>query len=324
MTYGIDISKYQNGMNLGQAKAEGVEFVIVKASGFNTGSLYVADGYGAHVANARAALLPVGHYYVPGRGDVIQQADWFVDHVSLNPAHDVLALDNEPLDANATFWRQDDCLTFLNRVQARTGINPAQEWLYSPAAQTRNNGPWDKITNTPIRVWWSAYGLQPTSRFPDHSPALAGQIARWDVHQFSSVQTIAGFPNVDGNFSYASVEELFGAPVAPPPPPPPPPTWSYWEPPKGMGLALRIQKALKARGRYSGLLDDEFGPLTRKGVQLTIRGVGYTGLIDGDIREWGCELIQRYAQRFGSYTGPIDKAPRWASWSGFALGLERP
>lgn len=103
---------------------------------------------------------------------------------------------------------------------------------------------------------------------------------------------------------------------------PPAPTWSYWEP--SGDLAKRVQRALAKKGRYSGAIDGIFGPATRKGVQLTIRGVGYDGPIDGLIAGTGCGLIQEYAKKYGSYTGPIDKQLGAASWTGFALGLERP
>jgi hypothetical protein len=101
--------------------------------------------------------------------------------------------------------------------------------------------------------------------------------------------------------------------------------WLYWEPPKGMGLALRVQRALKNRGRYAGALDDEFGPLSRKGVQLTLKVSGvFNGQVDGVIGAGGCQGIQVYARRFGNYGGPIDRKLGPGSWSGFALGLERP
>lgn len=98
--------------------------------------------------------------------------------------------------------------------------------------------------------------------------------------------------------------------------------WSYWEPTGE--LAKRVQRALAARGRYSGPIDGVFGVNTRKGVQITIAKNGYSGPIDGIIEREGCYYIQTYAKRYGDYSGPVDRAPREASWTGFALGLERP
>ena len=99
--------------------------------------------------------------------------------------------------------------------------------------------------------------------------------------------------------------------------------WSYWEPTGA--LARRVQAALKGKGRYAGPLDGVFGEFTRRGVQQTLAFSGeFKGLIDGLIQGGGCLGIQTYAKRFGDYTGPLDAAPRTASWTGLALGLERP
>lgn len=337
MTFGIDVAGYQAGIDYARAKREGVQFVIVKAAGQQTGSPYTANGYHEHIDRARAAgIAGIGHYFIPGQDDpgvafddVEAQADQFVRALhGFDRDHDVLALDNEPLDGDATYWRQDDVMRFFNRVRALTGIPWSRLWLYCPASLTRANGPWNRVTDAGIRIWWSAYGDFPTGHAPDHTPSLQGKIARWDVHQFSSRVAVAGM-SVDGNYSPHSVATLFGGRASEPAPSKPsaPSTsgrdWSYWEPTGA--LAKRVQRALKARGRYSGPVDGVFGPNTRKGVQETLRHSGeFVGTIDGVIGRGGSYGIQTYARRFGDYAGPIDGAPRTASWTGFALGLERP
>jgi hypothetical protein len=99
--------------------------------------------------------------------------------------------------------------------------------------------------------------------------------------------------------------------------------WAYVEP-TDYATRLRIQKALKERDRYDGDLDGVWAELTRKGIQTTIKGVGYTGKIDGLIARDGCYFIQKYAHDFGGYTGQLDRKLGPNSWAGFALGLERP
>lgn len=90
-------------------------------------------------------------------------------------------------------------------------------------------------------------------------------------------------------------------------------------------LMARIQRALKARGRYAGPTDGIAGPETIKGIQRTITvGTDYDGPIDGELGPNGATYIQEYAARYGDYTGPIDGDPLAASWTGLALGLERP
>ena len=62
-----------------------------------------------------------------------------------------------------------------------------------------------------------------------------------------------------------------------------------------------------------------------KGIQMTLANAGIRGgsSIDGDIQREGSFGIQEYAKKHGSYTGDVDGAPREASYTGFALGLER-
>ncbi|HLP97644.1 MAG TPA: peptidoglycan DD-metalloendopeptidase family protein [Sideroxyarcus sp.] len=108
------------------------------------------------------------------------------------------------------------------------------------------------------------------------------------------------------------------------PAPAPAPAASTWNFNPGAADWRRIQRALKARGRYSGAVDGIPGPNTYKGVQMSLRGVGYTGAIDGIPGPATCRFVQEYAKRFGGYTGPIDSQLGPNSWAGFALGLERP
>lgn len=86
----------------------------------------------------------------------------------------------------------------------------------------------------------------------------------------------------------------------------------------------RIQVALANRGRYSGPKDGQWGINSIKGIQTTCKNVGYSGPIDGKPGPNTCHYVQVYAKKFGSYTGPVDSVLGPNSWSGFALGLERP
>ncbi len=88
-------------------------------------------------------------------------------------------------------------------------------------------------------------------------------------------------------------------------------------------VQARVQAALKTRGLYGGPIDGALGPNGFKGIQLTLRDVGYTGPVDGVIEGEGCRLIQTYAARFGGYTGPVDRVLGPNSWIGFSKGLEQ-
>ena len=86
----------------------------------------------------------------------------------------------------------------------------------------------------------------------------------------------------------------------------------------------RVQKALAARHRYSGPQDGQWGVNSIKGIQTTCQNVGYDGPVDGQPGPNTCHYVQVYAKKFGSYSGPVDSILGPNSWSGFALGLERP
>ena len=64
--FGIDISTFQRGINLAQAKSEGVEFVILRAgyTGYGNGvSKAIDDQFETHYRNAKANGLGVGAYW---------------------------------------------------------------------------------------------------------------------------------------------------------------------------------------------------------------------------------------------------------------------
>lgn len=87
-------------------------------------------------------------------------------------------------------------------------------------------------------------------------------------------------------------------------------------------IQRRIQVAMAKRGRYKGKQNGNWGPLSIMGIQLTIKNVGYTGLIDGVPGPQTCKFVQVYAEAFGGYRGPIDKKLGPNGWLGFCRGLE--
>jgi hypothetical protein len=98
--------------------------------------------------------------------------------------------------------------------------------------------------------------------------------------------------------------------------------FEFWVP--DAALQARIQTALKARGRYDGPEDGEWGANSVKGIQTTVANVKYSGPIDGDAGRQTAYFVQVYGQRFGDYSGPLDAFVGPNSWAAFALGLERP
>lgn len=216
-TFGIDISTAQKGINLAQAKDEGVQFVIVKAGGNNVLPMYVAPEYKSQIDTAKAFDLPVGHYFVTGKGDSVSQANYFVDNLyRFDKSTDILVLDNELFttgNGNSEFWDDAKSAAFLAQVIKRTGIDPRRVYLYGYASVLRAQGSWVKTVNLGVRLWWASYGDSPftTGKKPTHQPDLQGSFPAWHIHQFSSNVFVAGL-HLDGNFSNLTVDEIFFLP----------------------------------------------------------------------------------------------------------------
>lgn len=81
-TFGIDISRWQGDFNMVKAKAEGVEFVIVKGGGGDGDSgLYVDRKFTENYQNAKKLGLPVGCYWFSKAlsiSDAKKEAEYFI------------------------------------------------------------------------------------------------------------------------------------------------------------------------------------------------------------------------------------------------------
>jgi peptidoglycan hydrolase-like protein with peptidoglycan-binding domain/GH25 family lysozyme M1 (1,4-beta-N-acetylmuramidase) len=207
-TFGIDVASPQRDIDFVKAKADGAEFVIIKMGGLNVLPQYVAPYYKVQVERARAAGLRIGHYYLLGLGQTPeQQAAFMVANLhQFDPKRDVLAFDNEVLDANGHFFEDPDAARFVREVRRLTGIDAKRRWHYAGANDYRQHAPWPELEDEGVRFWWAAYGANDGTR--DHEPSLQGSIPRWDVHQFGSKVKIAGY-ELDGNWSPFELDELF-------------------------------------------------------------------------------------------------------------------
>lgn len=81
--FGIDISKWQGDFNLKAAKAEGVEFVIIKGGGGDAGR-YVDSRFKSNYEKAQALGMPTGVYWFSHAltvEDAKKEADYFYTNV---------------------------------------------------------------------------------------------------------------------------------------------------------------------------------------------------------------------------------------------------
>lgn len=72
MTFGIDVSRWQGNFNFTQAKAEGVQFAIIKAGGGDDG-LYKDSKFEQFYADAKKNEIPVGSYFF-GAAKTVERA----------------------------------------------------------------------------------------------------------------------------------------------------------------------------------------------------------------------------------------------------------
>ncbi|APZ81745.1 peptidase domain protein [Rathayibacter phage NCPPB3778] len=199
MVEGIDISRLQTGIDLNAAKREGIEFVFVKASGGNTGSLYRADGYSQNIGAVRTAGLKAGHYHVSGGASGSDAGRYFAQNLIGYQSGDALILDNEVLD-DGRLYGDAEAADFMNAV--KSVIPNANLFLYLSASDLRSRD-WSRTTSL-AKVWVASYSNDDGNR---HDVDTGGK--PWAIHQYSSNRLVAG-RRVDANYSPLSINELFG------------------------------------------------------------------------------------------------------------------
>lgn len=87
-TFGIDISNWQRGLSLKQAKSEGIQFSVLKAGGADGGSsspYYKDKSFETFYSDAQTSGIPVGAYYF-GHAfsveDARKEASCFINYLS--------------------------------------------------------------------------------------------------------------------------------------------------------------------------------------------------------------------------------------------------
>lgn len=182
----IDLSYAQTtNIDFVALRAAGVDTVILKATGSNTGSQYVDSKYRYFEPRARAAGMRMGHYHFNGYGDPVSDANFFVNNLYGYQPNDLLALDIES-ENPMPYWTPPKANAFLDQVVARLGrysdvymsssVTSAQNW-----ASTRDRG---------SALWVAQYGTN------NGSPQGAPRISYWPTYklwQYSSNGSVPGY-----------------------------------------------------------------------------------------------------------------------------------
>lgn len=175
---GIDISGWQEGIDLSAVAAD---FVIMKAT---QGTGFVSKDFARQYQQAKENGKLVGCYHYAEGGDYVAEANHFLDVVRNCVGEAILCLDWEGQD-NPTFGKDDFnwCKGFCDYVFSKTGVKPLV--YIQKSAMERINGIGD-------------YGLW-IAQYPNYTPT-GYQETPWNegaydcvIRQYSSVGRISGY-----------------------------------------------------------------------------------------------------------------------------------
>lgn len=190
---GIDISSWQNGINLAVVPCD---FVVIKAT---EGINYVNPDYERAYRQAKASGKCLGVYHYANGGNIQAEADYFLSNVGDRLGEAILILDWE-VGNNVSFGNCDYawCKGWLDYVYEKTGVHPILYCSQSIASK------FDNIGN---------YGLW-IAQYADNDPT-GYQDAPWNegeytcaIRQYTSCGRLAGYDgNLDLDKFYGSKED---------------------------------------------------------------------------------------------------------------------
>ena len=178
---GIDISSWQNGINLAVVPCD---FVVIKAT---EGINYVNPDYMRAYEQAKAAGKCLGIYHYANGGNIQAEADYFLGNVGNRLGEAMLVLDWEAGN-NASFGNCDYawCKSWLDYVYSKTGVHPI---LYCSQSISYK---FDNIGN--YGLWIAQYADNDPTGYQD-APWNEGKYA-CAIRQYASCGRLSGY---DGN-----------------------------------------------------------------------------------------------------------------------------
>lgn len=146
MLNGMDISHYQNGINVAAVPCD---FVITKAT---QGTTFVDPACDNLYQQAKKAGKLLGVYHYAGGGGAVQEADFFLKNIQGYIGEAILILDWEA-GQNPNFGNPSYALAFLDRVKEKTGIKPLIYMSQSVCASYD----WSGVVNGDYALWMAQY-----------------------------------------------------------------------------------------------------------------------------------------------------------------------
>ena len=189
MIKGLDVSRWQGGINFEQVKADGIEFVIVKAGGSDAG-FYTDKNFIHNVKGAISAGLHVGAYYFVGKfcksmTAGIADAERFYNIIKDYNLDYPVYIDFEAPDRTNKQGNTEACIGFCRTME--------QYGYYAGIYASDISGFKDRLDVsqlTPFDKWVARYGSEP--KF----------VPKWGIWQASSKGNISGINgHVDIDYS---------------------------------------------------------------------------------------------------------------------------
>lgn len=174
---GTDISDFQGQPDFDKLK-QAVDFVLTKAT---EGVGFTARTLNRNKAEMRRVGLPHGFYHFARGGDSITEADYFVDQIGDYQRGELLMLDWEIEHVEPAWW----CLSWLQRVEARTGTKP----LIYMNSSTAHFFDWSPVVHNENGLVIASFGVD--DGLPHHAPDSA-KWPFWAIWQYTSHGTVNG------------------------------------------------------------------------------------------------------------------------------------
>ena len=221
----IDVSRWQNNIDFAKVKASGIEGVIIKAGGSDSG-FYKDSKFEQNYANAKAVGLHVGAYYFVGKGctstvDGRADGERFANLIAGKQFDLPVYMDVESTPISARTGATDAAIAFCSYLESKG--------YYVGIYASDISGFKDRLDYSRLKdrftSWVARYGSEPK------------YATKWDMWQYTStgrVNGIAGnvdmddcrkdFPSIiiNGGFNGYSKSTPTPAPVPQPTPAPTP------------------------------------------------------------------------------------------------------
>lgn len=205
--FGIDISEWQNGLSLARAKAEGIEFVIIRTNDGTHRDLI----FNSHLQDAEAnGLLIAAYWFVrnPSEGSSFAQQVDVIDAQMAGRRDIPIWLDIEtPAGFTGSLVHQ------AKAELQRRGYRCPGIYTYVPYWESMAGG--EPSLNGLGSLWVAAYGANrhgsPAALYPGDGHAqwrypLGDKLP--DIWQYGSNAAVAGFPSVDINYFRGTRDQL--------------------------------------------------------------------------------------------------------------------